>query len=105
MSQAIDVYGLTPIDLGPDTVIRAFDYTLDAGAGIDSYLWQDGSSNQTLLIDTTGWYRVTVQTGTMCANTDSVLVTMVIPDIAIDSSAIPPMPAHFPQQNTWNSIF
>jgi len=89
MQSSIDVYGLTPLDLGPDTVIRAFDYTLDAGAGNDTYLWQDGSTMQTLLIDTTGRYRVTVQEGAMCANTDSVFVSMLIPDIAINTLSNP----------------
>jgi len=85
----VEVFGYTPVDLGADTLIRAFSYTLDAGAGNDSYLWQDGSGNQTLLIDTTGLYRVTVQAGTMCANTDSVFVTMLIPDIAINQLSNP----------------
>lgn len=89
MLTSLEVYGLTLLDLGPDTIIRAFDYTLDAGAGNDSYLWQDGSTNQTLLIDTSGQYRVTVQAGSMCANTDSLFVTMVIPDIAITSLSNP----------------
>jgi len=79
-----EVYGFTPIDLGADTVIRAFDYTIDAGTGNDSYLWQDGSASQTLFIDTTGEYWVTVQKGTMCANTDTLHVALLIPDISID---------------------
>ncbi|MCK4989408.1 MAG: hypothetical protein KAS29_02940, partial [Bacteroidales bacterium] len=80
----IEVYGYTPIDLGPDTVVRAFEYTLDAGAGYDSYLWQDGSTNQTLLINTTGQYKVMETKGSMCENSDSLLVTIVIPDIGIE---------------------
>jgi hypothetical protein len=85
----IEVYGFTPVDLGPDTVIRAFDYTLDAGAGNDSYLWNDGSSNQTLLIDTTGQYWVTVQAGTMCQNSDTLEVTILVPDIGINGLSNP----------------
>ncbi len=81
---SIQVYGFTPIDLGPDTIIRAFDYTLDAGAGNDSYLWQDSSVEQTLFLDTTGQYAVTVQQGSMCPNTDSVFVTLLIPDLSVE---------------------
>jgi len=84
MSVVIEVYGYAPIELGPDTVVRAFDYTIDAGAGFDSYLWQDASSGQTLLVDTTGWYGVTVTQGSTCENSDSLLVTIVIPDIGIE---------------------
>jgi len=85
----IEAYGFTPIDLGPDTVVRAFDHTLDAGAGYDSYLWQDSSIEQTLLIDTSGQYMVTVQQGSMCANSDSVNVSLLIPDIRIDRLSNP----------------
>jgi len=80
----VEVFGYTPVDLGADTVIRAFSYTIDAGAGNDSYLWQDASDLQTLLIDTTGQYYVTVQQGSMCANSDTVHISMLIPDIGIE---------------------
>jgi len=80
----VEVFGYTPVDLGADTVIRAFSYIIDAGAGNDSYLWQDASDLQTLLIDTTGQYYVTVQQGSMCANSDTVHISMLIPDIVID---------------------
>ncbi len=86
---SIEVYGYTPIYLGSDTVVRAFEYTIDAGVGYDTYQWQDGSNQQTLVIDTTGLYRVMVQTGSMCANSDSVLVTMLIPDIGVTSLSNP----------------
>lgn len=33
--------------------------TLDAGSGYDSYLWQDGSENQTFTVNTSGTYYVT----------------------------------------------
>ncbi|MBL7113690.1 MAG: T9SS type A sorting domain-containing protein [Bacteroidales bacterium] len=82
--QAVEVFGITEIDLGADTVVRALEYTIDPGAGYDSYLWQDGTMNQTLVIDTTGWYRVTVTEGTKCENSDSVHVTLIIPDIGIN---------------------
>ncbi len=80
----VTVYGTTPIDLGEAVVIRSLTYVIDAGPGYDSYLWNDGSTNRTLLVDSTGWYSVTVKQGTMCENTDSVHVTLVFPDIRID---------------------
>jgi hypothetical protein len=84
LKTSVSVYGITTIDLGPDTIVRALNYTIDAGAGYDSYLWQDGSVNQTLLVDTSGEYRVTVKDGTKCENSDSLIVTIIIPDIAIE---------------------
>ncbi len=80
----VTVYGITAIDLGPPVVIRSTTYVIDAGAGYDSYYWNDGSTNQTLLVDSTGWYYVTVKQGTQCENTDSIHVTLVFPDIKID---------------------
>jgi hypothetical protein len=85
----VEVFGYTPIDLGPDTVIRAMDYTIDAGPGYDSYLWQDSSTSQTLVIDTTGVYSVTVRQGTMCENSDSILVTFLIPDVGLETLTHP----------------
>jgi hypothetical protein len=83
-STYIEVYGITEIDLGPDVVARALNFTIDPGAGYDTYLWQDGSTTQTFVADSTGWYKVTVSQGTRCANSDSVHVTIIIPDIAIE---------------------
>ncbi|MFC2111732.1 T9SS type A sorting domain-containing protein [Bacteroidota bacterium] len=83
LKSSVIVYGITSIDLGPDTVVRALSYTIDAGAAYNSYLWQDSSSNQTLLVDTTGVYKVTVTEGIKCENSDSLLVTIIVPDIAI----------------------
>jgi hypothetical protein len=82
----IEAYGYTDIDLGPDTIVREFQYLLDAGPGNDTYLWQDSSTNQTFTVDTTGWYSVTVKKGLQCENTDSVHVTIVIPDISIEQT-------------------
>jgi len=87
--QTAEVYGITEIDLGPDTVVRALEYTIDPGAGYDSYQWQDGTEAQSLVIDTTGWYKVTVTQGTMCENSDSVHITLIIPDIGIDRISNP----------------
>ncbi|MCP4311974.1 MAG: T9SS type A sorting domain-containing protein [Bacteroidetes bacterium] len=83
LNPVIEVFGFTPVDLGPDKLVRAFEYTLDAGAGYDTYLWQDGSTDRTLVIDTTGQYAVTVKLGTMCENSDTLGVTMLIPDLGV----------------------
>lgn len=83
-NSSITVYGTTSIDLGSNVEIKSTTYIIDAGAGYDSYLWSGGSTNQTLMVDSTGWYSVTVKLGTLCENTDSVHVTLVFPDIKID---------------------
>ncbi len=85
----VEVFGYTPVDLGENLVVRALQYTLDAGAGYNSYMWNDGSSGQTLEIDTSGVYAVTVQQGTMCPNTDSVKVRLVVPDVTVTRISSP----------------
>lgn len=85
----IEAFGFTPVDLGEDTVVRGFVHTLDPGAGYDNYLWQDGSTAQTLEIDTSGTYWVTVQQGTMCPGTDSIGITLLVPDLGINNLDAP----------------
>lgn len=69
---------LPQVNLGPDTTI--FDtttYILDAGAGFLSYLWSDGSTNQTLLVEATGTYSVTVADDLGCTASDTVNITVL----------------------------
>ncbi|MEO8086413.1 MAG: T9SS type A sorting domain-containing protein, partial [Bacteroidota bacterium] len=66
------------VDLGPDsaacigTVV-----TLDAGAGMTSYLWSDNSMNQTLDVGAAGAYGVVVTDANGCQNSDLINVTFV----------------------------
>ncbi len=64
------------VDLGsdictsrPDTVV------LDAGAEFDSYLWQDGSTNQTYHVTDYGTYFVQVYDSNDCEATDTIVVS------------------------------
>jgi hypothetical protein len=64
------------VDLGNDTTLCAGDtLILDAKAGFDTYLWSDGSANQTLIVTETGDYSVTV-TKAVCSDIDTVSVTV-----------------------------
>lgn len=48
------------IDLGPDTMICAgASLVLDAGPGLQSYLWEDGSTTQTHTVNAAGTYSCT----------------------------------------------
>ncbi len=64
------------VDLGADLVLCG-DTTivLDAGAGFDSYLWQDGIANQTFGVNATGLYSVVVTDSCGKTATDSISVT------------------------------
>jgi hypothetical protein len=64
------------VDLGPDTIYTDQPDTivLDAGAGYVSYLWNDGSTNQTLQVDTFGTFYVTVEDTNGCMASDTVVI-------------------------------
>ncbi|MCD4737231.1 MAG: gliding motility-associated C-terminal domain-containing protein, partial [Bacteroidales bacterium] len=78
----LDNIRITPtpiISLGSDTLITqcgSDTLVLDPGPGFYSYLWQDGSTNQTYTVDTTGLYWVQVFNELGCSWTDSIHVIM-----------------------------
>jgi len=70
----------TPIvDLGNDTTLTLCEtdsLILDPGSGFFGYLWQDGSTGSTYVVDTTGLYWVQVFNEEGCSWTDSIYVTV-----------------------------
>ncbi|MEP7169198.1 MAG: hypothetical protein ABI855_07480, partial [Bacteroidota bacterium] len=63
------------LNLGNDTSFCiGGSITLNAGSGFTTYLWQNGTTDSTLVADTTGIYYVTVTNAAGCANTDSIHV-------------------------------
>ena len=65
----------TIIDLGPDTIINpGVVLTLDADSGFTSYLWSDGSTDQTLNVSSSGTYWVEVMTVAGCSGRDTISV-------------------------------
>ncbi len=64
------------IDLGPDTTIcHDATYRLDPGLRADGYLWQDGSTDPTLVVNESGTYTIEMYDGA-CVLRDSVRVTV-----------------------------
>jgi len=73
------------INMGLDTVLLLLgsSVTLDAGAGFQSYQWNDGSAFQTLEVFEEGYYWVVAENENCCLNSDTVFVQrfyMVIPN-------------------------
>jgi len=87
------------VDLGSDsTYCAGQSVTLDAGTGITSYLWSNGSPNQTIVVTETGIYGVEVVAENECSAVDSVLVnfeicTLVNNDFADFNFNVYPNPA------------
>ncbi|PWT99543.1 MAG: hypothetical protein C5B52_10480 [Bacteroidetes bacterium] len=68
--------GSLTVDLGPDqTVCSGSSVTLDAGISGATYLWSTGATTQTISVNTTGSYSVTVTQGG-CTGSDAVNVTV-----------------------------
>jgi hypothetical protein len=71
----VAVTPLPVVNLGINTTACG-SLLLDAGNTGDTYLWNDNSTNQTLSIDTTGSYYVTVTHLGTCSATDSIDVVI-----------------------------
>ncbi len=73
-----------PLDLGPDLgSCIPQSVTLNAGTGFTSYLWSDGSANQTLIVSQPGTYWVSVTDA--CGNTKSdTMNTYLFPSVNFD---------------------
>lgn len=87
-SIAIGSYNFPMIDLGGNQSVCPDDSLwLNVATMGATYLWQDGSTDSTFLVDTTGTYRVTVTSAQGCATTDSATIIYTAP-IAIQDSAV-----------------
>lgn len=83
-SVSLTVGGDIEVALGNDTSICDGSITLDAGATGDDYLWNDGSTNQTLLVDAAGDYEVYVSNASGCEGRDTISVGIATtPDVVL----------------------
>jgi hypothetical protein len=65
------------VNLGPDQdICQGASTTLDAGNSTLSFLWDNGTTNQTRTVSATGIYFVTVKNIANCKGTDTVKVTV-----------------------------
>lgn len=91
-SSTIVVTAATPpaVDLGADTMACA-GFTLDAGSGYVSYLWNDASTGQTLNASAAGTYAVTVVDANACEGTDDIVISLSDLGLTLSYSGIPCM--------------
>ncbi|OFY45764.1 MAG: hypothetical protein A2Z69_00010 [Bacteroidetes bacterium RBG_13_44_24] len=76
----------TPVvNLGEDRIVTDVEYILDAGSGFASYLWQDGSKNQTFTVKIPGINncRVIVTGLNGCTGYDEVKIMLSTSDIGV----------------------
>ena len=86
----VTVNPLPTIDLGADTTLicAGTSETLDAGTGFASYLWSDGSTNQTLSATTAGTYTVVGTDANGCTASDSMVLDILTVDIIQNDTTI-----------------
>ena len=81
------------VDFGLEDIFtyRGLDYMLDAGYGEDySYLWQDGKTDQTYAVTSSGIYRVLVTDNrTGCYDGDTVTIYLIITDVGVTAVSMP----------------
>jgi len=65
------------VDLGPDSIYCANEFTLDAGGDGVTYAWSDGSSSQTNTVTVSGNYSVTVTSDDGCIVEDDINLTLL----------------------------
>jgi hypothetical protein len=82
LNQSVIILGRPVVSLGPDRTIQALSYTLDAGAGYQSYLWDNALTTRTRQVTNTGTYWVQVTDANQCDNSDSVYIRLKIRDIS-----------------------
>jgi gliding motility-associated-like protein len=79
---------------GSDTLSVPQGYLLDAGSGMESYLWNTGEISAAIVIDTNGMYSVSMVSPAGCQGKDSVYVRI--------TSELPPMCLYIPNAFTPN---
>lgn len=78
------LYQTVPVDLGPDLAqcVSSDVFFLEATGPYQSYIWNDNSTADTLLVTAPGTYSVTVTDFNGCSSSDSVIV---LPAPAVDA--------------------
>ncbi len=85
---AVEVVGQVPLDLGPDTVLCAGQtLTLQAQILADSFLWSNGSSNNTIDITQPGQYWVQATAG-HCTVSDTLRVDFLSLDLDLGNDTL-----------------
>lgn len=63
---------------GPVTFCAGDSVTLSAGSGYDSYLWNNGETDSTITVTTSGNYSVTATNGGVCSSSSANIITVTV---------------------------
>lgn len=89
-SSSITIYPLPAVSImpsGPTIFCSGSSVMLDAGSGFSSYIWSNSSPAQSISVNTSGNYSVTVTDANSCSNMAAALVTAnPLPVVSITAS-------------------
>ncbi len=75
VTHIVIVHGLPDVELPNDTAMCNGNYfTIDAGVGFHTYLWQTGETTQSITVNSSGTYWVEVATTAGCTDSDTIVV-------------------------------
>ena len=78
-----NVYALPVVSLDKDSSLcTGGQRILDAGAGFTNYLWNDGNSSQSIIVNSMGTYSVSVTDNNGCEGADTTKITFMLPQPA-----------------------
>jgi hypothetical protein len=95
LNKSIEIFGHPVVDIGPDTIVKALTYVLDAGPGFMNYSWDNDAITQTREINQSGTFWVRVKDGNQCENADTAFIWLKIRDIRPDGFSAPVSDCHF----------
>jgi hypothetical protein len=75
----VSVLPAPTVNLGADTTLCGTSFTLDAGNPGSAYLWSTAQGTQTISVNLSGNYSVTVQDPSGCIGNDNIVVTLNTP--------------------------
>ncbi len=79
--RSISVFGYPDIELGNDTTILGLSYLIEVDPSFESYLWSDGNTNSSRIIDISGKYWLDVVDHNGCSASDTINIWFKIRDI------------------------
>lgn len=90
LTDTVVFYPYPLLELGVDTVIRDYEYTLQTDYDSSyNYIWNTGEDTSELVINQPGTYSLSVTSPFGCETTDSRHVTLIVPDLKISSIVYP----------------
>ncbi len=77
VQEVVQINPIPALNLGNDTTVCPGGFYLDAGGDFSTYTWSTGASTPGILIEESGWYKLSVADEFGCSTSDSIYVTVL----------------------------